>query len=134
MLLATNEPLPCGSIAAGVRFGVGSVTSIRIKYNRVDKLEGQLESGIDDGLDEVGRRAVRLARLYVRYRTGELSRSIGYEVGKLWFRFYARAEHASYNEFGTSKMSAKPFMRPAVEQVRGQFAGVMAAAGRGLGL
>ena len=30
-------------------------------------------------------------------------------------------EYAAYQEFGTSKMSAQPYMTPAVEKVRGKF-------------
>ena len=36
------------------------------------------------------------------------------------YEAYADAPHAGYVEGGTSKMQAQPYMRPAVDQVRGQ--------------
>lgn len=109
------------------------MASIRVKYNRIDKVPQQLENAIEKALDETGERAVRIARSLVRVRTGALQGSIGYELSKAAMRFYAGKHYATYNEFGTSRMAAKPFMRPAVEAVRGQFAGIMAAHGRSIG-
>lgn len=36
------------------------------------------------------------------------------------YEAYADADHAGFVEGGTSKMQAQPYMRPAVDQVRGQ--------------
>jgi len=39
-------------------------------------------------------------------------------------------EYGAYQEFGTSKMAAQPFMRPAIEAVRGPFQKAMSQAWR----
>lgn len=36
------------------------------------------------------------------------------------YEAYADADHAGFVEGGTSKMAAQPYMRPAVDQVRGE--------------
>ena len=36
------------------------------------------------------------------------------------YEAYADAEHAPYVEYGTSKMAAQPYMRPAVDRVEGR--------------
>lgn len=47
------------------------------------------------------------------------------DIRKQWgepatWEAYADADHAGYVEGGTSKMQAQPYMRPALDQVRGQ--------------
>lgn len=59
-------------------------------------------------------------------RTGTLRRSIGTEVRESPDRASARigpdasVEYARFVEFGTSRMSARPFMRPAYESRRAE--------------
>lgn len=70
--------------------------------------------------------AVELAKGYVRVDTGATRDSIRKEVGIFakTLRVRIRAgeglpdERARANEYGTWKMSAQPFIRPALEQIR----------------
>jgi len=62
--------------------------------------------------------------------TGALLDSIDYQVepGRDQVAVYvgAAVQHALYLEFGTSKMAARPFMRPAVSNVSRQIVGLFA--------
>jgi len=68
-----------------------------------------MEAGADVVVEEAQRRAPVL--------TGFLKKTIGkIKRGGRWIAF-ALAHYASYVEFGTRKMAAQPFMRPALESV-----------------
>lgn len=50
--------------------------------------------------------------------TGRLRQSIGVQkVGEGHYRVGTNVEYAPYLEFGTRRMAARPFMRPALEQL-----------------
>lgn len=65
------------------------------------------------GLDAVG-----YARSVVAVDTGELKESIGvkYDVTGLAFALEAEADHASYVEYGTTRMGPRPFLGPSIER------------------
>lgn len=65
-------------------------------------------------LNEIGETAVGYAQATVPKRTGDLMRSIGYDIDRVAVRIYATMPYASYVEQGTSKMHARPYLRPAV--------------------
>jgi HK97 gp10 family phage protein len=55
-------------------------------------------------------------------RSGELLRSIRREkVGEAEHQVVVGAEHGAYVEYGTRKMAARPFFRPAVEEAKRKF-------------
>jgi len=55
------------------------------------------------------------ARQFAPFLTGYLRSTIGFERrGSLDWIVYAGAHYAPFVEWGTSKMAAKPFMRPAL--------------------
>jgi HK97 gp10 family phage protein len=60
------------------------------------------------------------ARSLVPVDTGELLGTLrvtyhGWNVGRVW----VGSDHWSFNEYGTSKMDAQPFMRPALYRMYG---------------
>jgi HK97 gp10 family phage protein len=55
------------------------------------------------------------AKSMARVDTGNMRSSIQGQAGGLTGRVNAGAEYSIYNEYGTSKMSAQPFMTPAAE-------------------
>jgi len=60
-----------------------------------------------------------LARHLVPVRTGFLQRTIYWQpTGLMEFVFGAAAPYAAYVEYGTSRMAARPFLRPAVISVQ----------------
>lgn len=61
-----------------------------------------------------------------RVDTGNMRASIAARpAGALEAMVEAGAEYTIYNEYGTSKMSAQPMLRPATEQARGGFYAAM---------
>lgn len=66
----------------------------------------------------IGPSLVGAAKRHVRVRTGELRDSIGWEVRGQEMRMGSNVGHALYNELGTSRMSAQPYLRPALDVLR----------------
>ncbi len=61
-----------------------------------------------------------------RVRTGNLRGSVQATGGGLAWRVNVGAYYGIYVEFGTSKMSARPYLIPAAEAARGPFMAAMA--------
>lgn len=61
---------------------------------------------------------VNRAKELAPYRTGTLRRSIASEPGpgKMEVTIGTDVEYAPYLEFGTSRMSPRPYLRPAIEE------------------
>jgi len=77
--------------------------------------KGRIEHEVETELDPVGADMEDHAKSLVRVRTGFLRSTIYHKATGLVLDFGATADYASYNEFGTSRMSAQPFMRPALD-------------------
>lgn len=82
---------------------------------KLEAFPGKLEHEIEAELDVVGADMVDLARSLVPVRTGFLQSSIYHRVSGFELEFGAEAEYASYVEFGTYRMPARPYMRPALD-------------------
>ena len=86
---------------------------------KLKKLEPLTREAASRGVGMAGEAVVSSAKRFVRKDTGELQRSINSR--RVPIPYGARAvistsvEHAIYNEFGTSKMSAQPFLQPALQ-------------------
>ena len=103
------------------------------KTSLADVPEQMLDYALEVLLDQA-HLMVGLAQIYVPVDTGSLRDSIRVErggVGKDWRTVRVRAggyvtnpkshkkvNYSNYVEFGTSKMGAQPFMRPAWEQIK----------------
>lgn len=61
--------------------------------------------------------------------TGELQESIGYVVVGDGLQLTASAEHGAYLEFGTSKLAARPFLRPTMQEEAGKVLEILASNG-----
>lgn len=60
------------------------------------------------------------AKLNVPVRTGHLRRSISSQHEGLTGSVGTNVEYAPYQEYGTVRSAAQPYLRPAVDSVRGQ--------------
>jgi len=96
-----------------------------LDFTGVDRVIGKM-SRISEGLKPAVHLTMALnvqkmydvARRLVRVRTGLLRQSIYWESTDLMrFVFGAAAPYAKYVEYGTSRMAARPFLRPAMTTV-----------------
>jgi HK97 gp10 family phage protein len=76
---------------------------------------GRLTHEVEMELDPVGADMKDIASSLVRVDTGYLQSTIYYKVNGMLLEFGAIADYASYNEFGTSRMRAQPYIRPAFD-------------------
>jgi HK97 gp10 family phage protein len=76
---------------------------------------GFLLNLVQQQLGIVGQNMVDAAKGLAPVRTGFLRDSIGCDIEGLDLTLYAGADYASYVEFGTRRMSAEPFLRPAFD-------------------
>lgn len=58
---------------------------------------------------------------YPNADTGALVRSLGWYASGLSAYFFAGIRYAKYLEFGTSRMSPRPFMRPTFKEIAPQY-------------
>ena len=111
---------------------------IDVQVIGVDKLQANLGRLADVGKGSSMGRALRAgalvveghAKYYVPVDTGNLRSSIGTEGDNNKAIVGASAEYAAYVEFGTVRMEAQPYMRPAVYSHVGE---IEQAAGHQLG-
>lgn len=83
---------------------------------------GALEAALMPGLEQTSERLARMgqrgAQSRARVDTGQMRNSITVTpTGKAGRRVEAGAPHSGFNEFGTWKMSAQPFMRPSMGDI-----------------
>ena len=76
---------------------------------------GRLAQEVEMELDVVGADMEDLARSIVPVDTGALRDSIYHRPAGLELEFGATMDYASMVEFGTSRMRAQPYIRPALD-------------------
>lgn len=81
-------------------------------------MESAVKGGTQQALLTAVMPTVNRAKELAPYRTGTLRRSIGSEPGpgKFEVTIGTDVEYAPYLEFGTSRMSPRPYLRPAIEE------------------
>jgi len=82
------------------------------------KLSDKMKKAMPEGLSDL---VVQVANTVIKEhpwqtRTGNNSRSIRYEVKGLTGSVYSTSGYGGYLEIGTSKMSAYPYFRPALDR------------------
>lgn len=89
---------------------------------KLDAVGKGVRNATTDGMITVLERMKEDAEALVPVRTGKLWKSIDYSVeqvpsniGPIEGELFANTEYAQYVEYGTSRMAAQPFIRPAYE-------------------
>jgi len=81
------------------------------------RMPRELRAALGEALRKAGERAYSVSRARVPVRTGRLRASIGLtKAGELKYRVRASAPYSRFVEFGTRRMKARPYMRPAREE------------------
>jgi len=82
---------------------------------KLAKASQEMKRMVAEELDSTGVEMEGQAREIVPVRTGYLRSTIYHQVSDLTLELGASADYAPFVEFGTSRMSAQPFIRPAFD-------------------
>jgi HK97 gp10 family phage protein len=95
-----------------------------VSFN-LDPFRRAVHDAVAARLEQARAVALETARRLVPVRTGQLKASIGATVDRADLRLvvYADAPHAAFVELGTSRMAARPFLRPALMAAGQAFGG-----------
>ena len=99
-----------------VTFSMSSDTS------ELEKIIANCDSMPPEIVREFGMEAEALAKGYAPFDTGALYNSLqSFMVGKAVARIQSDANYDIYQELGTYKMAAHPFLTPSIEQIASRF-------------
>lgn len=102
------------------------VGKIVIKYNDLPRIASQLPKAVGEIVRKAAFDVEANAKAVVPVKTGKLKNSITSEFPEQTKAIVApRTEYDIYVEYGTRKMRARPYMRPAAEKVRPAFIGAL---------
>lgn len=95
--------------------------SLTIDQAAIERLAGGPD--VKAGLEIIGQEGERVAKEHVAVDTGNLRRSITHELGqhdKLnpYVRIGTNVEYGLFQEIGTERMPAHPYLRPAFEYIK----------------
>lgn len=89
---------------------------IEMVENHIDEVLAELKQAKKQALEAVGLQAEGYAQMYAPVDTGRLRNSISHKViDNNSVAIGTNVEYAPYQELGTSRMSAQPFLKPACE-------------------
>jgi HK97 gp10 family phage protein len=93
------------------------IASVRIENDHTEEVLRALKDGTEEILTRWGEAAEGFAKEICPVDTGNLRNSITYDVKESENAVYigSAVEYAPYVELGTSRMKAKPYLRPAIE-------------------
>lgn len=92
-----------------------------------EEITDAVKQAIRRGLTKIGLKAERYAKQTVHVITGRLRNSITHEVdeGEMAVYIGTNVEYAPYEEEGTSKRPAHPFLRPAAQEHIDEYVQIM---------
>lgn len=101
-------------------------TKIVVKYNNLPKIAAKLPEAVSEIVRKAAFDVEAHAKTIVPVDTGTLKNSINTEFPSQSKAIIApHTEYAIYVEFGTRRMRAQPYMRPAAEKVTPSFIAAM---------
>ncbi len=102
------------------------VASIRLDTKRLDEIAAKLGVNTDGAVKAVAFQVEGIAKTLAPVDTGALRNSIHTEkMEEGTYMVADGVEYGIYQELGTHKMAAHPFLVPALEQVAKQFGGIV---------
>ena len=96
--------------------------NVTVRFNHLPKIKAALPGSLAATVKEAALKCETYAKDVVPVDTGALKASIKAEkeTETAW-TVAPTTEYAIYVEFGTRKMSAQPYMRPAAEKIRKEY-------------
>lgn len=112
----------------------GTGITVRVVSNRLPQMPAQVRAAVATEVKRATLDVEAKAKALTPVRTGTLRRSIHsvFEHGGLTGLVGPSVLYGKFVEFGTRRMGARPYMRPAAEQVLPRFASAVKAALAGL--
>lgn len=111
----------CGG-SARERFEMQSAIKIEVKLNRFPEIGSRMRTMLSAALRKTAFDLEANAKDTVPVRTGNLKNSIQTEMkGDLNAEVQVGANYGIFVEYGTRRMSARPYMRPSAEHVKDAF-------------
>lgn len=96
--------------------------NVRIVYNHLPKLGRELPPKCNQTVQKAALKCETYAKDVCPVDTGALRNSIeAHSVDANTWEIAPHTEYAIYVEFGTRKMAARPYMRPAAEKIRKEY-------------
>ena len=106
-------------MAGGVTFDLSDFTIV-LDQNAINKLAGGPD--VTKALEIIGQAGEGSAKTHVAVDTGNLRRSLTHELGKRGLVQYVRVgsnvSYAVWQEIGTERMAAHPYLRPAMADIQ----------------
>lgn len=95
----------------------GNVGGVKLDTARLDQLAARLDTNVSNALRRVAVQAHARAANLAPYDTGNLSNTMRMDQeNELIYVVYDQTEYGIWQELGTSRMPAQPFMVPAIEE------------------
>lgn len=106
---------------------MAGISGIKLDTAALDKLAAHLNTNVSTALRRAATQAYGIAADLAPYDTGALSNTLRMDRdSELLYTIYDQVEYGIWQELGTSKMGAQPFMTPAIERVSGQIGQMIA--------
>ncbi len=94
---------------------MGLRTTVQLAYNDIPRIVAGLEAAVADEVRKTVMDIEAIAKTKVAVDTGNLMNSITGTADGLSGTVATGVDYAAYQEYGTSKMPAHPYMTPAAE-------------------
>ena len=96
--------------------------SVSVETGGIEQIIANCESMPPNIVREFGLEVESLAKSYAPYDTGALYNSLqSFMIEKATARIQSDVTYDIYQELGTYKMAAHPFLSPAIEMIAGRF-------------
>lgn len=98
--------------------------SVRIE-DHTEEVKQKIEKALEKGLEACGIQAESYAKGLSPVDTGRLRNSISHTVDGDTAYIGSNVEYAPYQELGTSKMKAQPYLKPAVQNHLSEYQSIL---------
>ena len=99
---------------------------VRVENDNTAEIKAKVQAGITRALESSGLLVVGFASAMAPYDTGNLSGSINHRVSDKEVTVGTNVYYGKFQELGTYKMAAHPFLRPAIQNNIGAIKSVIA--------
>ena len=96
--------------------------NVKVLYNHLPRIKAAMPGAIAETVREAALKCETYAKDVTPVDTGALQASIkAKKLAETEWEIAPDTEYAIYVEFGTRKMAAQPYMRPAAEKIRAEY-------------